>query len=114
MPQSTYIIETENRIMTKLVEAAFAAGYTISVNDGEDTILKRSSSLHDIMCNLRSTEDGDTFIIHAGDRQTDKPLGWVQLIYGNDGHDVISDYTTNLETLLEGVNRYADNIAATA
>lgn len=35
--------------------------------------------------------------------------GWVQFTYGNDGWDVISDYTTNLELALAPVNKIAVN-----
>lgn len=34
--------------------------------------------------------------------------GWVRLVYGNDGWDVICDYTTNLEDYLKEVNEYAE------
>ena len=34
--------------------------------------------------------------------------GWVYFVYSNDGHDVISDYTTNLEGLLKKANLLAD------
>lgn len=34
--------------------------------------------------------------------------GWVYVVMGNDGWDVISDYTTNLEPLMSGANRLAE------
>lgn len=37
-------------------------------------------------------------------------IGWVYLVYGNDGWDVISDYTTNLERLLRGANKLSDKL----
>lgn len=35
-------------------------------------------------------------------------LGRVWLVYGNDGWDVISDYTVNLEHIMEGANKLSD------
>lgn len=35
-------------------------------------------------------------------------FGWIRLVFGNDGWDLISDYSTNLETFLEPVNAVAD------
>lgn len=43
---------------------------------------------------------------------TERPIGWVRFVYGNDGHDVISDYTTNLESVLEPINAYAESLDA--
>ena len=40
-------------------------------------------------------------------------LGWVWFVYGNDGYDVISDYTANekIEALMVNVNKLADKYA---
>ena len=37
-----------------------------------------------------------------------KPCGHVFLVYGNDGYDVIADYTLNLEEPLSAANEIAD------
>ena len=37
-------------------------------------------------------------------------VGWLHLVYGNDGNDVIADYTTNLEPQLQAVNAYAETL----
>ena len=36
----------------------------------------------------------------------------MRLIYGNDGWDVVNDYTTNLEPLLAGATAEADRLEA--
>jgi hypothetical protein len=33
-----------------------------------------------------------------------RPFAWVRFVYGNDGYDVISDYTTSLEAVLAPIN----------
>ena len=40
--------------------------------------------------------------------------GWVgvRFIYGNDGYDVICDYTMSLESVLTPVNQLADELAS--
>lgn len=38
-------------------------------------------------------------------------IGWIWFIYGNDGHDVVSDYTTNLEKVLQGATALAEELA---
>ncbi len=37
-------------------------------------------------------------------------IGWVRFIYGNDGWDVISDYTTNLEPVMKLVQPLIDRL----
>jgi hypothetical protein len=37
--------------------------------------------------------------------------GWVFFVYGNNGPDVINDYTTNLEPALVKTNALADRLA---
>lgn len=99
--------EIERKIIAQIVDSAFANGYSISVNDGEETVLKKSTNKTQIMNAIMSTDE-DVLYIHdkAGAR-----LGSVYLIYGNDGHDVIADYTAGLESLLEEANKLADAYA---
>lgn len=37
----------------------------------------------------------------------DKNIGWISLVFGNGGYDLISDYSTNLESFLKPVNEMA-------
>lgn len=57
-----------------------------------------------------SDQDGGGLFLYAvpdaGDKPNDGYKYWVRLVLGN-GADVISDYTTNLERLLEPVNKFA-------
>jgi hypothetical protein len=39
-------------------------------------------------------------------------LGWMRFIYGNDGWDVLADYTVNLEPLMPAVNELTDKLEA--
>ena len=48
--------------------------------------------------------DEDYLLVHKDGRQ----IGWVYFVYGNDGWDVVSDYTVNLEDLMKGANELAD------
>ncbi len=47
---------------------------------------------------MRHVRRTDEDVLHFGyDGQPS--LGWVYLVYGNDGYDVVNDYTTNLDEL---------------
>lgn len=102
-------IETDNArlelaIAKALVEDAIAQGYTVSVFEGEDFAIKKSSSVPDVMAALASTdEDVLTFRDKDGKR-----AAWVQLIWGN-GWDLISDESVTPET--DTITARADQIA---
>lgn len=82
---------TERALARTLVRKALARGYTVSVNDGEETVLMQSADERAIIAAMGST-DADTLIFALNGRR----LGWVWLIYGN-GEDLISDHTDREE-----------------
>lgn len=77
---------TETRIAKHLVIAALARNWTVSVNDGEEIVISKSTKKAEIFEGMNST-DADILIFHDKDG---KRIGWVQLIWGND-EDLISD-----------------------
>jgi hypothetical protein len=117
-------IEVEGKIARKTAQALLAAGYTVGVNDGEDTTVTQSSSITEIMAAMFSTDEDYMLVYTAtaaggesngvvdgeGPRADRAHMGWIRLIYGNSGYDVISDYTVNLEDVVAPVNAYADTL----
>jgi hypothetical protein len=82
----------ERRVARALINAALDKGYTVSVNDGEEWTVRRSSNLREITDALATT--GEDFIrFYDGD----KSVGTFNLIWGNDetGAELISDYSYN-------------------
>ena len=99
----------ERQIIERIVKDALAAGFQITVDDGGDEpSLKRSTDQDAIMAAVMLTDEDRLYYSQPG-----QPLqGWVRLVYGNDGWDVVCDYTTNLEPLLAGANAEADRLEA--
>jgi hypothetical protein len=95
--------DIEKKIVQRLIADALAQGFTLSVNDGEQTVLTRSTDADAIEAAMFST--GEDYLCFA---KEGKYVGVVQLVYGNDGYDVIADNHTSLERALEGVTRYAE------
>jgi hypothetical protein len=95
--------ELERRIARRIVKDAIAAGYTVGVNDSEETTLERCGDVRTVMSKLCTTDE-DWLLIYKDGKQ----IGWVRLIYGNDGWDVVNDYTVNLDPIMEGANKIAD------
>ena len=90
--------EMERQIVRKVIDDTLATGrYTLSVFDGEEETVKDSGDAERIFEAMFSTDEDRLLFLKGG-----KQVGWVCFIYGNDGWDVIADYTGNLEMVLDG------------
>lgn len=107
-------IELELRIVRKCAEDAIALGFTVGVNDGENTVLKRSTDIETIMKAVFSTDEDylifywGTIGLPNGSKEGAK-AGWARFIYGN-VQDVLSDYSANgsTEEIVKGANALSD------
>ena len=100
--------QIERAIAREAIKGLLADDYRISVFDGEETTLKDSIDAAAIEAAMFTTDEDQLHVEHlfaAAEK------GWVLFIYGNDGHDVIADHTTNLEMSLKGATELADKIA---
>ena len=80
----------ERAIVTKIVADALAQGFSIEVDDGEDVQAVTSAEKKHIEEKCFATDDCLLYFEKEG-----KSVGWVLFVYGNDGWDCISDYTTD-------------------
>lgn len=115
------IRDIEKRIVRRFVKDAIAEGYRLAVSlergyDVDDMLLG-SVDVAKIMDEAFTGDEAHIFVqpkdgeLVTGDGQV-VSIGWVYIVLGNDGWDVISDYTVNLEALLDGANRLADKLEA--
>lgn len=106
----TAIRELEERIVRKFVQDALAKGYLLSVSleGGHDLAEMLTGAIDEelIMKEAFAGDECHIFVHRKGEAFTDKgnvvSMGWVYLVLGNEGWDVISDYTVNLEGILTG------------
>lgn len=99
-------IAVEQEIVTKVVDAMLQAGYCLQtdvLDDPRPTV--PTSDRTEILAEMMAVDDEFLGVYHGSDR-----IGWVRFVYGNDGWDVVSDYTTNLESALAPINAYADTL----
>ena len=96
----------EQKIIRRAVIDILGEGYKISVHDGGEYTVNRSIDLN-LILNATQTTDSDALVVWDEDQN----IGTVTLIYGNDGHDVISDYSNSLEEVLKGASLLADELA---
>lgn len=115
------IRDIEKRIVRRFVKDAIAKGYRLGVSlergyDVEDMLLG-SSDVEKIMAEAFAGDEAHIFVqpgegeLVTGDGQVVSE-GWVFIVLGNDGYDVISDYTVNLESLLTNANQLAERLGA--
>ena len=96
----------EQKIIRRAVTDILGKGYKISLYDGGEFTVKRSTDLN-LILNATQTTDRDMLKVYEGDSL----IGTIILIYGNDGHDVIADYSLSLEEVLKGASLLADELA---
>jgi hypothetical protein len=95
--------EVERKIATAAIDAILAAGFAISIDNGGDEYELAHSTDKDTILKSMFLADEDRLFVEPletkkGTRRGNSPwFGWLYLVYGNDGWDVISDYTVNLE-----------------
>jgi hypothetical protein len=96
----------EQQIIRRAVTDILSNGYRVSVYDGGEYTVNRSTDLN-LILNATQTTDSDALVVWDEDQN----IGTVTLIYGNDGHDVIADYSNSLEEVLKGASLLADELA---
>lgn len=105
MTTATNIVE--HIICARAVADLLGRGYEIAVDNGEDKP-RRLSDRDAVLRTMFATDDEYLNIYRRGKR-----IGWVRLVYGNDGFDVMSDYTVNLEKVLKPANDLANRLEKT-
>ena len=96
----------ERRVVTRTVDALLAAGFELNLeNGGDDYELPDFTRDHKVFLDALFAADEDRIFAR---RPGKLGRGWVYCVYGNDGWDVISDYTTSLETVLAPINAWTD------
>lgn len=92
----------ERIICRRFILDAIAAGCQVAVNNGEEETTP-SASLADILAAMFATDEEHLILYREGKR-----IGWAFMVYGNSGHDVISDYSVSIEPIISGALRLAD------
>lgn len=101
-------IRLELRIMRKTVEALIAAGYFITIDNGESEDIRNSKDVNAIMKEVFATDEDFVYVSKKPTPEDARYDAFVRFIYGNDGWDVINDYSTSLEKIMKPVMDYAE------
>lgn len=93
-------------VSQKCVTDLIAAGYRIEVDDGAGVLVWHHTPAA-ILDALFAVDDPHLTVFRDSTH-----IGWVSFVFGNDGWDCISDYSTSLEDVLVPVNALADRLGA--
>lgn len=108
-------INIERDVVLMTVSALLSAGYAVGTDQaGEQDPAEHACMglIAPIKAELMDVDSERVYVFPVSDDgKIGDAIGWVYFVYGNDGYDVISDYTTNLEDVLKPVNDYTDAIS---
>ena len=110
--------KVEKRIAARAVADLLNAGYVLAVAMGDEYPEATTTDKKTVMLQLGECDE-DRLMVYQPDHVPPDgtcgndypPYGWVHLVYGNDGWDVISDYTLNLEGVLASAVKMAEEIS---
>ena len=95
--------KVEELISKKVVDCLLKAGYTVGVNDGEETTVENSTNKREIHAAMFTTDEDWVLAYKNGEW-----VGWIHLAHNNNT-DVICDYTVNLEDVLKAATDLAES-----
>lgn len=97
----------ERRIVSEAINAGIKEGYTFIIYNGGDSDEEiKTTNKQETLSAMFATDEERLYLCKEG-----KKIGCIFFVYGNDGHDVICDYSTNLEELLTSTHKLADSLA---
>jgi len=102
-PEVQKVRRIEYAILRRICLDALKAGYTLGLYDGEEIVLEGATTAKQVIDAACSTDDDRILVYKDGKR-----IGWIWLVYGNSGWDLVTDYTCNLEHIMAGATALAD------
>ena len=103
-------LEIEKVIREALVDGLLAAGYSVGLDNGGDRLEVAYGVGPDHAAKLKGAmgaTDDERLLAVGGDLGSCE-WAWVLLVYGNTGWDVICDYTTSLNEVVDKLQPMID------
>jgi len=97
----------ERIIARRVILDLKAAGFLLNINNGGDDyeLPRPTNNIKELLAAMFATDDERLYVFRPGQ---EKPFAWVWFVYGNDGWDVVSDYTTNIDAYMKGASELAN------
>jgi len=104
--QLTECQDMERKIANKIIGVMLDSGYTITIDNGNDITIRQSSNKEDILAGMFLTDEDKILVSHKDGNSR----GYIWLVYGNRGWDVIHNYSNSLEVILNPVHDLVDTM----
>lgn len=104
-------VAAEKKIAGEIVRIAMENCWAIGIKDEDGVVLPPCQFADKILAAMFGTdEDVLTLYVTDDHGRTKMRVGWIHLIYGNDGLDVVHDFSVNdsMEGLMDLVNAFID------
>ncbi len=102
---TTAVQIVEKLIAQKTIEVAISHGYELRVNDGEEIVTPLTQDKNILIKAMFSTDEDYLLFYRDGKR-----AGYAFFVYGNDGVDVISDYSLSIEAVMKEIDAYVESL----
>lgn len=90
----------EKRILRSILLSLTREGFNLRIHDGGGWASELSNDVKYLTSNCMSTDE-DIICVYRPNQPPNTRHGWVHLVYGNDGFDVINDYAVIIEDELK-------------
>lgn len=107
----------ERAVIRHACTALIAAGCYLRVDNGEELVTPHTNKLNEVMDAIMQTDEEHIHVykrhgvVHKKHGFEFNKLGWIFLVYGNAGWEVIADHTVSLGELLASTDAYTDQLA---
>jgi hypothetical protein len=109
-PELRKRIKTERRIARAVVKDLTRAGWFLAIHDGGAQTIKPTQDRAAVLRAMFTTDEDYILAFQSADAR--RHSGMVRFVYGNDGWDVISDYTCALESDMRAALAVVDKLEA--
>lgn len=102
----------EKQMARLFIKTMLGHGFCISVQDGEEWVVTKSTDRKAILDAMMSTDMDRLRVWDKNPEGTWQHLGTSLWVYGNDGWDVINDYHVSLEPYMTPITALSDRLAS--
>jgi hypothetical protein len=103
-------IVMERMVTRRAIRDMISAGYQLRWFDGGEWMSPRTNDIDALMLESHACDEQVLYVFRTKDDGKWLACGSIYFVYGNDGYDVIADYSISLEKSLKGANELADKL----
>lgn len=105
------VLEWEQQIARQCIADLLAAGYELTIgNGGNNFEIPWTKDGEAVFAAMFQTDEEHLYARELTTKANPVKWWWVFFVHGNDGYDVISDYSSSLEEVLTNTNALVEKL----